>query len=648
MKGFKKNPSQKKVSNSNSSKEAIRLERIGDEQLAIGELTTANNYFKKAIESNPKKPDLFFKLGLIRQLKKAPEEAIEFYNKAIEKDPNFSDAYANLGGALLDLGLTEEALKVLITAIEINPNSACAIENLKSCASRLPDIKDEEATEKVYEILIKRTDFRHQYLSKIFTRVHKDQLKLALKNWDSEEPSKNKYLRKISSDWRLKKSLTLLIPADREIEILLTELRHKLLLLSISTRGTPETVRQLTESLASQCHLNEYAYYESPEESALVESITKQLCNKSKLIHKYLAAVGCYRSIESLNIDQNQLELYPIVSEESNAMMHLHIKEERQLAAIKSSLIQETNLNNTTSINVKKMYEDNPYPRYRYTQFTPSLAAKDIRSIINNETTSRNIKFDMSWSTNNFTPKVLIAGCGTGAHLLSSSRYKNARITAIDISSTSLAYAILKAKEYSFCSVQYHLLDILEVNRLNTQFDVIECSGVLHHMQSPEAGLKALINNLKPGGFIKIALYSELGRAEVIKARDFIAKESIESNSAGIRSFRKQVLEGEVEELNSLPELSHDFYTISACRDLCFHVSEHRFSINSLKKLLANSKLLFKGFILPSGIGSYYKSSFPEDSDMTSLDNWSKFEESNPNTFRGMYQFWAQSPFKTF
>ena len=55
-------------------------------------------------------------------------------------------------------------------------------------------------------------------------------------------------------------------------------------------------------------------------------------------------------------------------------------------------------------------------------------------------------------------------------------------------------------------------MDILEVTLLETKFDIIESSGVLHHMNDPSQGLKALVGVLKNNGFLKLGLYSELAR----------------------------------------------------------------------------------------------------------------------------------------
>ena len=86
--------------------------------------------------------------------------------------------------------------------------------------------------------------------------------------------------------------------------------------------------------------------------------------------------------------------------------------------------------------------------------------------------------------------KILIAGCGTGQQLILAQRYKNAKIIAIDISSKSLAYAQRKLDEYQIKNVKLIQMDILDIEILNEKFDIIECVGVLHHMEHPLDGFR--------------------------------------------------------------------------------------------------------------------------------------------------------------
>ena len=183
-------------------------------------------------------------------------------------------------------------------------------------------------------------------------------------------------------------------------------------------------------------------------------------------------------------------------------------------------------------------------------------------------------------------------------------------------------------------------MDILEVNLLEEKFDIILCSGVLHHMDDPSKGLQALLEVLKNNGFLKLGLYSELARQPIVEARNYITSKNLQANEDSIRDFRETVFSRKVTTLNALTK-SDDFYTLSSCRDLCFHEKEHRFTIHELKETLTSNKLSFLGFLLPQSIKSLYIKYFPEDKEQTNLQNWGELEEMHTNTFVGMYQFWV-------
>ena len=132
--------------------------------------------------------------------------------------------------------------------------------------------------------------------------------------------------------------------------------------------------------------------------------------------------------------------------------------------------------------------------------------------------------------------------CGTGIQILEASRYRNCEITAIDLSNSSISYAKRKVDEYGLKNVNFIEMDLLELASLNKRFDLIECSGVLHHMNDPTKGLLNLFNVLEPKGFLKLGLYSKYAREEILKAREIIKEKDIKPSVDEIRSFRNDVL----------------------------------------------------------------------------------------------------------
>ena len=117
-------------------------------------------------------------------------------------------------------------------------------------------------------------------------------------------------------------------------------------------------------------------------------------------------------------------------------------------------------------------------------------------------------------------PSILIAGCGTGQHSIgTASRFSNCHVTAVDLSLASLAYATRKTNELKLGNLKYLQADILHLHQMGKEFDIIESAGVLHHMDEPMAGWKVIVDLLKPGGLMKIGLYSELARHHIVRVR---------------------------------------------------------------------------------------------------------------------------------
>ena len=102
-------------------------------------------------------------------------------------------------------------------------------------------------------------------------------------------------------------------------------------------------------------------------------------------------------------------------------------------------------------------------------------------------------------------------------------------------------------------------------------FDIIESVGVLHHMQEPSIGWKILADHLRPGGMIKIGLYSSIAREEITKIRAEIAHLKLRPDVKSMKDFRKKIIDREKDNVRFV----QDFYSLSMFRDLLFHAQEH-------------------------------------------------------------------------
>jgi SAM-dependent methyltransferase len=213
---------------------------------------------------------------------------------------------------------------------------------------------------------------------------------------------------------------------------------------------------------------------------------------------------------------------------------------------------------------------------------------------------------------------------------------------AIDLSLTSLAYAARKTCELAVPDLDYAQADILKLGSIDRTFDLIEASGVLHHMADPFAGWRVLLSLLRPGGLMAVALYSEIARGEIVKARGFIAEHGYGSTADEIRRCRQDLIAHEGGAAFRNVCASSDFFSTSDCRDLLFHVQEHRLTLPRIAAFLAENNLDFIAFELDARIASQYRTACPDDRAMTDLASWDAFEREHPSTFSAMYQFWVQ------
>ena len=239
-------------------------------------------------------------------------------------------------------------------------------------------------------------------------------------------------------------------------------------------------------------------------------------------------------------------------------------------------------------------------------------------------------------------PEILIAGCGTGQHSIATAkRFRAANVLAIDLSLSSLDYAKRKTVEFCIENIEYMQADILDLLQLNKQFDIIESGGVLHHMDNPIAGWKVLTECLKPGGLMKIGLYSKVARQHIVKIRREINQKNIRATDPDMRSFRDTIVKSNKDH-HKLITASSDFYSLSALKDLLFHVQEHRFTIPLIRSNLDKLGLRFCGFEGPQIVAHFTHTNKNQDN-RHNLNKWQEYEEANPQAFAGMYQFCAKS-----
>ena len=104
---------------------------------------------------------------------------------------------------------------------------------------------------------------------------------------------------------------------------------------------------------------------------------------------------------------------------------------------------------------------------------------------------------------------VLECGCGGGQHT-SFMAPLAASVTAVDLNTADLA----RQRNSRFANVRFVEEDIASM-RLDQQFDVVVCIGVIHHTDDPDRTFQSIYDHCRPGGKVILWTYSAEGNAMV-------------------------------------------------------------------------------------------------------------------------------------
>ncbi|MCS5662536.1 MAG: class I SAM-dependent methyltransferase, partial [Dehalococcoidia bacterium] len=406
-----------------------------------------------------------------------------------------------------------------------------------------------------------------------------------------------------------------------EIEQMLTFIRHAMLQETMA-RMTDGKGLPFSSALALQCFTNEYIFQETKEETAAVEQLQQQIATLveegQNIPPSLVATVAAYRPLYEFAWAQELCEHEWI--DNIKEVITRQISEPQEEQSLRSQIPQLTSIKNAVSQSVREQYEENPYPRWIKT----GLADKG--RAIGDVLQRAPLRLDLGDYESPENPEILVAGCGTGQHaLVTASRFSNARVLAVDLSLSSLSYAMRKTNELSFANIEYAQADIMELGDLGRQFDLIECVGVLHHLGDPLAGWRVLVDLLQPGGLMMIGLYSETARQHIIDGRSLIAEKGYTTSPEDIRRCREDIISKAEHGNRTMVDIcnSPDFFSLSNCRDMLFHVQEHRFTLPQIEENLQALKLRFLGFEM-GGQRTFkkFEKSHPGKQALTSLPLW--------------------------
>lgn len=621
------------------------LINLGNIEKDSGHIDEALIFYEKAVKIDPDNVTVHNNIGVAYKAKNNFQKALVSFNVAIALDQNHLLSRQNKADTLIRTGQFSTAIHEVLLLIDLNQKDEINWILLGTILKE-PSVDTYSATlsKRAQELLNKEKMVRPRDLSLSLIPLIKlnPMIQPLLSN-----------LNKIRSYDELKDCCQILIEielltaymsispiADLDLEQLFIRMRQAAIEYVDSLDFVDADVWTALSIISLQCECNQYAYpvdsYEQSMTLRLKDEI-ERACAVNKSDASILPKIIVYSMYEPISNFEFSNEIIEIIDVNLPVYWKRHVLNRRIEDGLKISIDSLSNINDPVSLKVKDQYEVSPYPRW----ITTAVFHRPIR--VDQLFDELNLNKNFGIPNRVERPCILIAGCGTGQHAISTaSRFLNSQVYALDLSYSSLAYGKRSAIELRQNNIEYIQGDILDLNKLNKNFDIVESLGVLHHMKDPMLGFEAVLKKLKPNGLFKIGLYSTLARREITQFRDSISwgqefdiQELREQRLKIIQDYRKN------DRLAMKLVASTDFFALSEFRDLLFHVQEATYNIDDIQELLNRLGLKFIGFegLSPQVLYQFQSVYGPEK--VHSLMHWDEFEKRYPDTFGSMYQFWT-------
>lgn len=222
--------------------------------------------------------------------------------------------------------------------------------------------------------------------------------------------------------------------------------------------------------------------------------------------------------------------------------------------------------------------------------------------------------------------RVLVAGGGTGdasTFLAWQLQNSDAEIVYLDFSEACLEIAKKRAEIRGLKNIHWVCDSILHLSKLNLgKFDYIDCTGVLHHLESPILGLNFLKNSLTERGGMNLMLYGKYGRTAVYQIQELLRNfvQEAKNRKEEIQIARKVLASLPKDHLFSqLPKpLLEESKTDQGFYDLFLHKQDRAYTVSEIYQLVEKSGLHFIDFFEPAQRMEFLAERYIQDEELLS------------------------------
>lgn len=212
--------------------------------------------------------------------------------------------------------------------------------------------------------------------------------------------------------------------------------------------------------------------------------------------------------------------------------------------------------------------------------------------------------------------RALVAGGGTGDSVIMLAEQlkdTDGEVVYVDISQSSMAIAKARAEVRGLTNITWHHGSLLDLAQMGIgTFDYINCSGVLHHLESPEEGLNSLKSVLKDDGVIMLMVYGKYGRTSIYQMQELMRHVNQGKNKAKQRIDNTKEILKVIPETNWFSKTKDSFkadvetYGDAGIYDLFLHSQDRAYSVPELYDFVESCDLHLVDFITSMRNGKLY------------------------------------------
>jgi len=202
--------------------------------------------------------------------------------------------------------------------------------------------------------------------------------------------------------------------------------------------------------------------------------------------------------------------------------------------------------------------------------------------------------------------RILEIGCGTGQMSLYLARGER-QVIGADLTRASLLLGAAAARRFGVEGVQFVETDLHRPGLRAGAFDVVYCSGVLHHTPDPGKAFASLLPLLRPGGMLVIGLYNGFARIP-LRLRRMVAR---------LSGYRWIPFDPVLRDRKSEPARREAWI-----RDQYRHPEEHRHTAGEVRRWFAQNGIAFVRTYPSLLLGEESGDLFAADGDYWPFEAW--------------------------